>query len=236
MEGGMMRRKGILVLMVLAPSLIAAIVASGGATATEANPEWTVRAETLSESKLLKAGESEAIPETISTTQNWALKQVAGKGISIECPAIKAASAKIEGPKSFSSGSFVFGKCKVTAPAADTGCEVESTGQPNGTIKTIAFGFSGSLEGTTKAPKIKLTTGAEEIVTIQLKGAGCTDAGGYAVTGTLTANVNTSAFHKAHEWFFTTSSGTKVKFGGQEAVFTGNSEMVLSSGSEWGEA
>lgn len=231
-----MRRNGILILTVVAIASIAVIVASGAATATEANPEWVVRAETLSESKLLKAGETEAIPETITTTQNWVLRQVSGKGIAVECPAVKAASAAIAGPKSFSSGSFVYGKCKVTAPAADTGCEVESTGQANGTIKTIAFGFSGTLEGTTKAPKIKLTTGAEEVVTIQLKGAGCTDVGGYAVDGTLTANVNTSAFHKAHEWFFTASSGTKLKFGGQEAVFTGNLEAVLTSGNEWGEA
>lgn len=231
-----MRRKSILALLVLAASAVGAVVATGGATATEANPEWVVRTETLSESKILKAGETEAIPESISTTLNWALRQTAGKGITVECPAVKAAEAKIEGPKAFASGPFVFGKCKITAPAADVGCEVESTGQPNGTIKTIAFGFKGTLEGTTKAPKIKLSTGAEEVVTIQLKGTGCTDAGGYAVNGTLMANVNTSVLHKAHEWFFTGLSGSKVKFGGQEAAFTGNSEMVLSSGSEWGES
>jgi hypothetical protein len=222
-----MRRKAITVLMLLAAS---AIVASSGASATETNPEWFVRKETLSEKKTLKAAEIEAVSGNITSTENWILKQAGGKEITVECPALKIEDPEIEGPKTFRSGSFVFTGCKVTAPASQKSCEVESTGQANGTIKTIAFGFSGTVGGTTTAPKITLSTGAEEITTLKLKG--CTDEGSYAVDGSLTAAINTSAARKAHQWSF---AGTKVKFGGQEATFAGTAEMVLTSGNEWGD-
>jgi hypothetical protein len=46
-----MRRKAITVLMMLMLLAASAIVASNGASATETNPEWFVRKETLSEKK-----------------------------------------------------------------------------------------------------------------------------------------------------------------------------------------
>jgi hypothetical protein len=188
-----------------------------------------VRKETLSEKKILKSAEIEAVSGNVTTTENWILKQAAGKEITVECPALKIESAEIEGPKTFRSGPFIFTGCKVTEPASQKSCEVESTGQANGTIKTIAFGFSGTVGGTTTSPKITLSTGAEEITTLKLKG--CTDEGSYPVDGSLTAAINTSAARKAHQWSF---AGTKVKFGGEEATFVGTAEMVLTSGNEWG--
>ena len=204
---------------------------------------WVVKKGT--ETKSLKAGESEALAETITTKVKWVLKQTAGAGITVECTSVKFSSgfgeSSITGPRGIKFGPVLFEGCKVTAPAGDTTCEVESTGFPNGQIRTQALGFIAeeALEGSSAiSPHVKIPPEStrEEIVTIQLKGASCANVGGYEIKGTLVASIDNSALHKAHVWEFSKTSGTKLTIGGVAAAFTGTGEFTLKSGNEWGDA
>lgn len=235
-----MRHRGILSVLVLAACALGATVWVTGAGATESKPEWQVTKG--AEKKVLKAGESEALSQTVTTVKNWVLKQTEGAGITVECTSVKFSSAEtsfITGPRGFKSGALLFEGCKATAPAGDTSCEVLSTGFPNGQIRTQLLGFSAeeALEGSTKTPRVRWRPEStkEEIVTIQLKGATCAHAGSYEVAGLLVANIDTSAQKKAHQWVFTKNTGTRLTIGGVEATFAGTGEFTLKSGNEWGD-
>jgi hypothetical protein len=228
---------------VLSALIVAGVVtASVGvvyASASEGRPEWATK-KGAEEKKVLKAGEEVFLSGTITTNKPWVLKQTAGLGITIECSSNKfTAQSRIIGPRAIRFFSFTLEGCKVTAPAGDTTCEVESTGQANHKIVTQGEGFFAEegLEGTTKAPFARLRPEGtrNEIVTIQLKGATCTHVGGYEVAGLLVAKIDTSALAKAHKWTFTTNSGTRVTIGGEESTFTGAAEFTLESGNEWGD-
>lgn len=236
-----MRRRGILSMLVFATCALAAIVWGASAGATESKPEWQVTKG--AEKKLLKAGESEALSQGITTIKNWVLKQTEGTGITVECTGIKFSFAEsnfITGPRGFKAGAILLEGCKVTAPAGDTKCEVFSPGFPNGQIRTQALGFSAeeALEGSTKTPRVRWRPESthEEIVDIELKGASCTHVGEYEIDGLLVANIDTSAQKKAHQWSFTKNTGTRLTIGGVEATFTGTGEFTLKSGNEWGDA
>jgi hypothetical protein len=238
MKGKKMRR--LFAAMALACAL-GATLWSVGAMATESKPEWQVTKG--GEAKVLKAGESEALSQTITTIKNWTIKQTEGAGITVVCSSAKFSSAEtsfITGPRGYKSGALLFEGCKVTAPVGDTKCEVFSTGFPNGQIRTQLLGFSAdeALEGSTKTPRIRWRPEStkEEIVTIQLKGESCTHANGYEIAGLLVANIDTSAQKKAHQWVFTKNTGTRLTVGGVEAEFSGTGEFTLKSGNEWGDA
>lgn len=235
-----MRHRRLFSAMVLACTLCATVW-SVNAGATESKPEWQVTKG--GEKKLLKAGESEALSQSITTIKNWVLKQTEGAGITVECNSVKFNSAEgnlITGPRGFKSGALLFEGCKVPAPEGDTSCEVFSTGFPNGQIRTQSLGFSAeeALEGSTITPRIRWRPEStkEEIVTFQLKGETCTHAGSYQVAGLLVANIDTSAQKKAHQWTFTKNTGTRLTIGGVEAGFAGTGEFTLKSGNEWGDA
>lgn len=237
-----MRRLGALsVLLLLVACVLSAIAWSSGAGATESKPEWQVTKG--GEKKLLKAGESEGLAQSITTIKNWVMKQTEGAGITVECSSVKfslAESSFITGPRGLTAGAVLFEGCKVPAPAGDTSCEVFSTGFPNGQIRTQSLGFSAeeALEGSTKTPRVRWRPEStrEEIVTFQLKGGTCTHAGSYEVAGLLVANIDTSAQKKAHQWAFTKNTGTRLTIGGVEASFAGTGEFTLKSGNEWGDA
>lgn len=198
----------------------------------------------LEEKKLLKAGEAEALSEAITTNTNWVIKEIEGLGITVECTTLAFApgfgESKITGPRGIKFGPLRFEGCKATAPSGDIKCEVESTGSPNGTIRTQALGFEAeeALEGSTNTPHLRMApvSSREEIVTIQLKGTECTNVGGLEVAGTPIAKINTSALAKAHKWEFGKNTGTRLTFGGEAATFTGTGELTLKSGNEWGDA
>lgn len=221
-------------------SALGALTWSVGASATESRPEWQVTKGGVKQT--LKAGESEALSQSIATIKNWVFKQTEGTGITVECSALKFNSASgnsITGLRSFKAGAILYEGCKVTAPAGDTSCEASSTGFPKGQIRTQALGFLAeeALEGSTKSPRVRWRPESthEEIVTLELKGGTCTHAGSYEIEGLLVANIDSSAQKKAHKWEFTKNTGTRLTIGGVEAQYSGTGEFTLSSGNEWGD-
>jgi hypothetical protein len=240
------RHRGILSVLILVACALGATAVSAGASETK--PEWFIKKG--AEERFLKAGEFEALSEAITTKVKWVIKQTAGAGITVECTSARLnqefGESLITGPKGIKFRPLSFEGCKVTAPAGDTTCEVESTGYPNGQIRTQLLGFKTeeALEGTTGTPKLRAVPegSREEIVTIQLLGASCANkksgsncGEGYEIKGSLVANIDTSALHKAHQWEFTKTSGTKLTIGGVAAEFTGTGEFTLKSGNEWGD-
>jgi len=220
--------------------VLGALTWSLSAGATESRPEWQVTKGGIKQA--LKAGESEALSQSITTIKNWVFKQTEGLGIAVECTSLKFNSAfgnSITGPRGFKAGAILYEGCKVTAPAADTGCEASSTGFPKGQIRTQALGFFAeeALEGSTKVPRVRWRPESthEEIVTLELKGGLCTHPGSYEIEGLLVANIDTSAQKKAHKWEFTKNTGTRLTIGGVEAQYSGTGEFTLSSGNEWGD-
>lgn len=219
---------------------LATLVWSITAGATESRPEWQVTKGGVKQT--LKAGESEALSQTITTVKNWVFKQTEGTGITVECNSLKfnsAAGNSITGLRGFKAGAILYQGCKVTAPAGDTSCEVFSPGFPNGQIRTQALGFFAeeALEGSTKTPRVRWRPESthEEIVTFELKGGSCANPGSYGVEGLLVANIDTSSQKKAHKWEFTKNTGTRLTIGGVESQYTGTGEFTLSSGNEWGD-
>lgn len=219
---------------------VTAAISSAGAGATESKPEWQVTKGGVKQT--LAAGESETLNQSITTKKNWLFKQTEGTGIGVECNALKFNAAegnRITGLRTFVAGAVLFEGCKVVSPAADTSCEVASSGFPNGQIRTQALGFSAeeALTGSTKTPRVRWRPEStrEEMVTFQLKGGSCTHAGSYEVAGLLVANIDTSAQAKAHQWAFVKNSGTRLEIGGVEAQFSGTGEVSLKSGNEWGD-
>ncbi len=235
-----MRRDRVFAVLILACCALVAVW-SVAAEASESRPQWQVTKG--GEKKLLGAGESETLSQGISTVKNWVFQQTEGAGIKVQCTALKfsaAESSRITGPRGFESGSILFEGCKVAAPAGDTGCEVKSSGFPNGQIRSQALGFFAeeALEGSTTTPRVRWRPEStrEEIVTIQLSGGSCADAGSYEVAGLLVANVDSSAQKKEHQWAFTKNTGTRLTIGGVEAEFSGTGKFTLKSGNEWGDA
>jgi hypothetical protein len=238
-----MRRASILSMSVAMTCALGATFASVSASATENKAEWAVNKGSGLEA--LKAGEAEALSETITTNKNWVIKQTAGAGITVECTKISFVGtfgeSNIVGRKETVFVPLLFTGCKVTAPAGDKECEVESSGFPNGEIRTEAFGFMAAegLEGPTSKPYVRFVpeSSREEIATIKLiKPAGktCTEAS-LEVDGILVAKIDTSKAAKAHKWEFGKNTGTRLTVGGEEATFTGAGEFVLKSGREWGD-
>lgn len=235
-----MRQK--IVLILLAASALGIAMWSGIAGASEENPGWLVKKG--AESKVLKAGESEALSTTITTKANWVIKQEAGLGLTIQCTSNKFpagfSEARLVGPRGINLGPFLFEGCTATAPAGDVACEVSSTGFPKGQIRTQALGFENeeSLEGSSKTPYVRIRpiSTREGIVDIELKGGSCANPGSYEVAGLLVAKMNSPALSKAHQWAFQKNTGTRLFFGGQEATFSGTGEFTLKSGNEWGDS
>jgi hypothetical protein len=227
--------------MVCAACALVGTVGLVAADATETKPEWVILRG--AEKHVLKAGESEGLSAAITTNVKWVFKQESGTGITVECSGLKFSSefgeALITGPRGMKSGPLLFEGCKVAAPAGDVKCEVSSTGFANGQIRTQALGFEAeeALEGSTNTPHLKMApvSTREEIVTIQLKGGECANAGGYEVAGTLVAKIDTSALKKAHRWEFAKNTGTRLTIGGVDSTFTGTGEFTLKSGNEWGD-
>jgi hypothetical protein len=233
-----MRRKSFLPVVVAVVWALAPGIGIVDANASETKPEWAVKkgAEIIK----LKTGESEALSEAVTTKTNWLMKQTTGTGIAVECTKVKfAGESFITGPRGIKFGPLLFEGCKVTEPIGDKTCEVDSTGFPNGQIRTQALGFEAeeALEGSTNTPHLRIppVSSREEIVTIQLKGGSCANAGGYEIAGTLASKIDTSAQSKTHKWEFTKNTGTRLTIGGVEATFTGAGEFTLKSGNEWGD-
>lgn len=203
---------------------------------------WVVKKGT--ETKHLKAGESELLSEAITTKTNWVLKETAGAGLTIECTSVKFSAgfteSRIVGASGIEFGPLLFEGCKATAPAGDKTCEVESTGFPSGEIRTQALGFIAkeALEGPGNTPHVRIPPEStrEEIVTIQLKGASCANAGGFELKGVPIARIDSPTLVKTHTWEFTTTSGTHLTLGGVAATLTGSGALTLKSGDEWGDA
>jgi hypothetical protein len=238
-----MRRASTLSMLVAMTCALGAAFASVSASATENKAEWAVNKGSGLEA--LKAGEAEALSETITTNKNWIFKQTTGAGITVECTKISLVGAfgesKIVGRKETVFAPLLFTGCKVTAPSTDKECEVESSGFPNGEIRTQALGFHSveGLEGSTNKPYVRFVPEAsdEEIVTIKLiklTGKTCTEAS-LGVDGVLVAKIDTSKAAKAHKWEFGKNTGTRLTVGGEEASFTGAGEFTLKSGKEWGD-
>ena len=237
-----MRRASILSFFVIVACMLVGAIGSAGANATENKSEWAVN-KGGGKLEALKAGEAEALSETITTTKNWAIKQTTGSTIAVECTkASFVGESKIVGLREIKFVPLLFTGCKVTAPAADKECEVQSSGFPNGEIRTQALGFSAveGLEGPTSNPHLRMLpeSSREEIVTIQLKKAGekaCANVVSLEVAGVPIAKIDSSKAAKAHKWEFGKNTGTRLTFGGEEATFTGSGEFTLKSGKEWGD-
>lgn len=233
-----MRRVGVLSTLAL---IICALSAS--ASATENKAEWAVNKGAGLEA--LKVGEAEALSETITTRTNWIIKQTAGAGITIECNKVSFVGSfgesRIIGRKETVFVPLLFEGCKATAPAGDKECEVESTGFPNGQIRTQALGFNAveGLEGATSEPFVRFVPESKinQIVVIKLikpVGKTCTEAS-LETDGILVAKIDSSAAAVAHKWEFGKNTGTRLTVGGVEATFTGAGEFTLKSGRQWGD-
>ena len=235
-----MRRASILSMFVAMTCALGATFASVSANATENKAEWAVNKGSGLEA--LKAGESEALSEAITTNTNWVIKETTGTGITVECTKVSfVGESKIVGRKETVFAPLLFEGCKVTAPAGDKECEVESSGFPNGEIRTQALGFNSveGIEGPTSLPFVRFLpeSSREEIVTIKLvkpSGKTCTEAS-LEMAGILVAKIDSSKAAKAHKWEFGKNTGTRLTVGGEEATFTGGGEFTLKSGKEWGD-
>jgi hypothetical protein len=193
------------------------------------------------ETRPLNSGESEQLSEDAITKKNYTFQQSEGKDIGIECTQLRFYLASyLTGPKGIKFSPLYFEHCHVTEPFGSEGCEVSSTGYPNGLIRTQALGFitAKALEGTAGTPLIKIPpeSSTEEITTVHLGGTMCPTEqdGSYTIKGKLTGLVDTSELRKAHTWEFTKTSGTKLSIGGVAASFTGAGEFTLKSGYYWG--
>jgi hypothetical protein len=237
-----MRRASILSMLVAMTCALGATFASVSANATENKAEWAVNKGSGLEA--LKTGESEALSEAIATNQNWVIKQT-NSGITIECTKISFVGtfgeSKIVGRKETVFVPLLFSGCTVTAPAGDKECEVESTGFPNGEIRTQALGFNAveGLEGPTSKPFVRFVPEAsgEQIVTIKLikpPGKTCTEVS-LEMDGILVAKIDSSKAAKAHKWEFGVNTGTRLTLNGEVGTFTGAGEFTLKSGMEWGD-
>jgi hypothetical protein len=219
--------------------VLTALLGLANASATENKAEWAVN----EGAGLVKLTKAEGLSATITTKTNWIIKQTTGTGITVECNKVSfVGESKIAGKKEAEFVPLLFEGCKVTAPASDKECEVQSSGFPNGSVRTQALGFNAieSLEGPTKSPHVRFLpeSSREEIVTIQLKKAGekaCANVVGLEMAGILVAQIDSSNGAKAHKWEFGKATGTRLKLGGEEATFTGAGEFTLKSGKEWGD-
>jgi hypothetical protein len=234
-----MRRVSIFAAASALACVLAVVVGLASADATENKAEWAVN----EGAGLVKLTKAEGLSEAIATKTNWVIKQTTGTGITVECNKVSfVGESKISGKKEGEFRPLLFEGCKVTAPAGDKECEVESSGFPNGSIRTQALGFNAieSLEGPTKSPHVRFVpeSSREEIVTFQLKKSGekaCANVVSLEVAGILVAKIDSSTGAKAHKWEFGKSTGTRLTVGGEEATFTGAGEFTLKSGKEWGD-
>jgi hypothetical protein len=234
-----MRRVGIFAAVSALACVLAMVVGLASANATANKAEWAVN----EGAGLVKLTKAEGLSEAIATKTNWVIKQTTGTGITVECNKVSfVGESKISGKKEAEFVPLLFEGCKVTAPAGDKECEVQSAGFANGSIRTQALGFNAieSLEGSTKSPHVRFVpeSSREEIVTFQLKKAGekaCTNVVSLEVAGILVAKIDSSTAAKAHKWEFGKSTGTRLTVGGEEATFTGAGEFTLKSGKEWGD-
>jgi hypothetical protein len=211
---------------------------SGTAGATESRPEWEIQKG--SEKHVLKSGESELLSEAVSN-KGIVFKQTTGTGLTTSCTKAQfTGESRITGPRANSFSAFFFEGCSVTAPAGDTTCEVASTGFPNGQIRTQSLGFFAeeALEGTTAKPYLKLRPESThaEIVTIQLKGGTCANAGSYEIDGQLVGLMAIPSLSTVHQFNFGKNTGTRLTIGGVESEFSGALLFTLKSGNEWGPA
>lgn len=236
-----MRRASILSVLVAITCVLVATFGSAGANATEAKSEWAIN-KGSGKLEALKAEEAEALSDAITTKTNWVIKQTAGTGITVECAKVSFfGESAIIGRKETTFAPLLFEGCKVTAPTGDKECEVESTGLPNGEIRTQVLGFNAAegLEGPTSSPYVRFVPeGGVEIVTVELKHSGekpCANSGALEVAGILVAKIDSSKAAKAHKWEFGTNTGTRLTVGGEVATFTGVGEFTLNSGKEWGD-
>jgi len=234
-----MKRANSLAAMGALACVLAVLLGLASASATENKAEWAVN----EGAGLVKLTKAEGLSEAITTKTNWVVKQTAGAGIAVECNKVSfVGESTIYGKKEAAFRPLLFEGCKVTAPTTDKECEVQSSGFPNGSIRTQALGFNAveSLEGPTKSPHVRFVpeSSREEIVTIQLKKAGekaCANILNLEMAGVLVAQIDSSGGTKAHKWEFGKATGTRLKLGGEEATFTGAGEFTLKSGKEWGD-
>ncbi len=195
--------------------------AVSSASAFALTPGWDVKGAEL------KAGETKNIAETANVTKAFVLETKKSK-LAVKCEKLKVNGGKLIGSEQTVTGtneatSLEFSGCKVTSNEAN--CEV-------GTITTVAVlsTLEQPVVGTINikfAPK----TG-EEFVTITIKsktGKTCAQAGKYKVKGFVKANAPEGEVEKLeHKLSFTEASGSSVKFGDEEANFTGEAGLKLN--------
>ena len=196
----------------LAMLMLSAVAASSAAAAS---PAWWVTG------SLLKEKSTAAIAETTTVTTPFSITTPV---IDFQCGAISAESAFIEGEKTAKGKSIVFKTCKLTKP---TTCSIPATDE--------TFPLTATLEGTSKHFKLNFapTTG-KTLADIEFEGTECSLAGKKPLEGTMACNypgVETESVDHLLE--FTATSGSILKLGTEEAVFTGLDEFWLASKSKW---
>jgi hypothetical protein len=182
--------------------------------------EWKVAGTAL---KSLKPPE-EKLTEEVKVVKGFTLKKK--NGLTITCTKLKATNGFIEGTVGNRAEALSFSGCTVTSNAK---CEVS---QP---IKTAAV--KSTLEA---GPPVKIKfvpkTGTE-FVTITLKSKKsetCAQAGKFKVTGSATGEAPSATTEKTgHLLNFTEKSGSKLTFGEETSIFTGESELTLASGKKY---
>ena len=213
-------RKGMKSIGYLGLALVAVLASGAIASASASAVEWKVAGKAL---KSLKPPE-EKLTEEVKVVKGFTLKKK--NGLTITCTKLKATNGFIEGAVGNRAEALSFSGCTVTS---NTKCEVA---QP---IKTAAV--KSTLEA---GPPVKIKfvpkTGTE-FVTITLKskkGVTCAQAGKFKVTGSATGEAPEAATEKiGHLLNFTEKSGSKLTFGEESSIFTGESELTLKSGKKY---
>jgi hypothetical protein len=212
MGGSLMSSLRRTITCLLAMLALSAVAASSAAAAS---PAWWVTGSLLKEKSTAAIAETTTVITTFSFTTPT---------VGLQCGAISAESAFIEGEKTAKAKSIVFKNCKAIKP---TTCSIPASDE--------TLPLTATLEGTSKHFKLNFapTTG-KVLAEIEFSGASCSLTGIKALEGTMACNypgVETESVDHLLE--FTATSGSLLKLVGEEAVFTGLDEFWLVSKSKW---
>lgn len=205
----------------------ALVVVAGVSTALASGmPEWRV------EAKVLKSGEKKTLREELKVKESFTMER--SGGFAITCSKLHSEEGSIEGPNKGAATALVFTGC---VPNSGN-CEIEKE-----EFKTNPV--SVTLEESGENIKLKFVPVENSkheklfgIVTIKDKGVkSCAQAGKLEISGSVTAETETKKEAETeqleHVVRFTTTSGSVLKFGGEEAKLTGNGTLALNPSVLW---
>lgn len=214
-----MNRKWMLML-----SAVCALALGVATSASASAASWHV------EGKALEG--SHKVAEPVKTIKAWILKT---KALTITCSNVKLKEAVLESPNKGKGPGLTFTGCIVTS--AEASCEI-----PEETITTKAVTTSTVESGSNDATTFSPTTeeeGKKVFTTIVIKsksGKTCGVAKSAKVTGTatgLTAKTEAETEQTGHKVTFSSTSGSALKLGSEEAEFSGEGELSLSPAEKW---